>query len=171
MVNLPYSRAFLIHSALVSFLNTESIPYKDSAKQGDIDWNYLIDAHTPQLNPKGLIAVDRIFNNTKLRANYEATRRFYDIQLRLVISETNVNNLLMNLQNWEELVVNDFLMKLKQQGVSGQITLLNGESYTINNILSGIIWEKSELLPKFTSDGGGTGTIIFYCNYFDDMFL
>ena len=168
---LPSSRASLIHSALVSFLNTESLPYKDSSKQGEIDWNYLIDAHTPQLNPKGLVAVDRVINSTALRSNYEAIRRNYDIQMRLIVSDVNATNLLINLQNWEELVVNSFLNKLKREGVIGTITLLNNSTYEANGILAGINWEKSEILPKFTQDGGGTGTIVFYCNYFDDVYL
>lgn len=168
---LPKSRAFLIHSALVSFLNSESLPYKDTAKQGEIDWNYLIDAHTPQLNPKGLIAVDRVANRTKLDANYEAMRRSYEIQLRLIVSETSANQLLINLQNWEELVVTDFLIKLKREGVNGTITLLDGSSQSFTGILAGITWHKSDIQPKFTPDGGGTGTIIFFCSYFDDVYL
>ena len=156
------SRVGFFIPALSSYLETKSIPYKDSLKQGDIDWNYPNDIHSPNQNPKGKIIIQRVLGERSVNAY-----KTYELALRLLISDSNESKLECLLYDWQDLIINKFMFELSETGLSGLIANPFGATLTVNNLFLKIKLIQSSVVTQINQSKSGTGAVISVYQFTD----
>lgn len=157
--------------AIASFLETESLPYKDVTKANEISWNYPFDEHSAQINPQGMVAIARTRNSGLNKRSEIYLNKIYSIAMRLLISETSHNLLLENLLFWEDLITSSFIPKLKSEGITGTFETIGEVEIIVNKLFLGINWINSEIVPVINQDRGGTGAVLVTCEWQSDLTL
>lgn len=178
----PESLKSKIVPALISFLETESLPYADGSLEGAITWSYNSNVHLPSMNPKGLVYLTNTspkFSDTTGIIHEELT-----IRLRFLVSKQVDPNLrdaaLTNdalvaldealrleieeeLINAEEFLVHEALYKVRRDGLSVTIgskvkTVLRGHT------ISG---SPQRVITTMDREGRSTGALLLDLLWFD----
>ena len=156
------SRVGFFIPALSSYLETKSIPYKDTLKQGDIDWNYANDIHSPNQNPKGKIIIQRVLGERSVNAY-----KTYELALRLLVSDSDESKLECLLYDWQDLIINKFMFELSETGLSGLIANPFGATLTVNNLFLKIKLIQSSVVTQINQSKSGTGAVISVYQFTD----
>lgn len=155
-MTIPTSRAGFFAPALISYLETQSLPYVDNTKTDDIEWDYNSDVHSPNYNPKGKVFVPKILAERDRSTAYKT----YEIGLRLLISDTDENKLECQLLDWQDLIVNNFMFNLSMYGFTGSAINAYGASQSFNNLFLKIRLIQSSISLNINQSKGGTGAVI-----------
>lgn len=156
------SRVGFFIPALSSYLETKSIPYKDTLKQGEIDWNYPNDIHSPNQNPKGKIIIQRLLGERSANAY-----KTYELALRLLVSDSDESKLECLLYDWQDLIVNDFMFTLSETGITGLIANPFGATLNVNNLFLKIKLVQSSVVSQINQSKSGTGAVICVYQFTD----
>lgn len=156
------SRVGFFIPALSSYLETKSIPFKDNLKQGEIDWNYPNDIHSPNQNPKGKIIIQRLLGERSANAY-----KTYELALRLLVSDSDESKLECLLYDWQDLIVNDFMFTLSETGITGLIANPFGATLNVNNLFLKIKLVQSSVVSQINQSKSGTGAVISVYQFTD----